>query len=246
VAAKKTSAQADARTRQKAQAAEERVHDEIVKAVMEHRLPPGAKLDEELLARLFGVSRTRLRKVIDLLGAEAIVTQRLNHGSYVNEPSVKQARDIFFARRGVEDMIVRLAAAKGSAKSFAALRAFVRRETKAYSSHARDTNHVSGDFHVILAELAGNEVLAAFARQLVVRTNLVQALYGPRHICLVHQHEEIIEALEAGDAERAAGIMADHLGAIEAACDLRDRTREPVDLAAVFSQGARKRSEASD
>jgi DNA-binding GntR family transcriptional regulator len=220
--------------RQKAHAAEEFVHDQIVQAVMEHRLPPGTKLDEDLLARLFGISRTRFRKVISILVNEAIVTHRLNHGAFISLPSTKEAKDIFVARRGIEDMIVRLAGARRPAIDFARLRAFVGHEAQAYARQARDTNHVSGDFHVILADLVGNDVLSAFARQLVVRTNLVQAIYGPPHICLVHQHEEIIEALEAGQGEQAAALMSGHLAAIEDACDLRELTNEPVDLTAVF------------
>ncbi len=95
------------RKRLKAASVEEEIYRQIVQAVMELRLPPGTKLDEDGLAAIFGVSRTRLRKVISHLANEQIVTQRLNHGAYISRPSVKEAQDIFEARRGVEELAIR-------------------------------------------------------------------------------------------------------------------------------------------
>jgi DNA-binding GntR family transcriptional regulator len=222
------------RIRQKAAAVEDQVYRQVVQAVMEHRLPPGAKLDEERLAEIFSVSRTRIRKVISLLANDQIVTHRLNHGAFVSSPSIKEARDIFQARRGIEQFVVKLCCAKRPKINLSELRAFVRQESHAYEKGNKATNRMSGDFHVLLASLTGNEVVRSIVERLAVRTNLVQAVYGPSKICLVHEHDDIVDALDAKDAEKAIELMDRHLESIERACDFTDPAKTEVDLAAIF------------
>jgi len=222
------------RMRQKAAAVEEQVYRQIVQAVMEHRLPPGAKLDEERLAEIFSVSRTRIRKIISLLANDQVVTHRLNHGAYISSPSVKEAHDIFQARRGIEQFVVRICCAKRPKIDLSGLHGFVRQESHAYDKGNKATNRLSGDFHVLLAALTGNEVVRSIVERLAVRTNLVQAVYGPAKICLVHEHDGIAAALDSKDAERAVELMDRHLESIESACDFTDRARSEVDLGAIF------------
>jgi DNA-binding transcriptional MocR family regulator len=82
--------------------AAQRIYEHIVRAVEEHRLPPGTKLGEETLADLFGVSRARVRQALHHLSLRHIVTLHPNRGAFVAEPSIKEARAVFAARRLVE------------------------------------------------------------------------------------------------------------------------------------------------
>src|SRR3981189_3540764 len=66
---------------------EQHVQREIIRAVMERRLKPGAKLDEDVLADVFNISRTRLRKVLSLLATQHIVTHKPNYGTFVAKPA---------------------------------------------------------------------------------------------------------------------------------------------------------------
>ena len=50
------------------------IYERIYVAILEHRLHPGTKLGEERLAKVFGVSRTQIRQVIERLWHESIVT----------------------------------------------------------------------------------------------------------------------------------------------------------------------------
>jgi DNA-binding GntR family transcriptional regulator len=222
------------RQRRKAAAVEESTYRQIVQAVMENRLRPGTKLDEDRLAEIFRISRTRLRKVISLLVNERIVTHQLNYGAFISRPSIKEARDVFEARHGVEEYLVRLICEKRPAVDLSRLKDFVRKEEKAYDSGGTGTNRLSGDFHIILASLTGNELLAALMSQLVTRTSLIQALYGPLRICLVHEHREIAESLAAQETSRAVALMKEHLHEVERSCDLTERADDVVDLAAIF------------
>ena len=213
---------------------EQRVERELIKAVMERRLKPGAKLEEDVLADVFGISRTRVRKVLSALATQLIVTHKPNYGTFVAKPSVAEARDVFAARRGIEELLVRILIAKKP--DFSAMRRHVLAEQRAYDSKHAGAIEISGDFHLMLADLAGNSVLSTYLHQLVTRTILIQVLYGPQHICLAHDHADILDALERGSSDDAVDRMARHFDAIQGSCDLREVGEESVDLRAIFSQ----------
>ena len=62
------------------------IHQRVLTAIVEHRLPPGTKLGEERLAKVFGVSRTQIRQVLERLSHDSIVTVLPNRGAFVSSP----------------------------------------------------------------------------------------------------------------------------------------------------------------
>ena len=214
--------------------AEQFAQRELVRAVVERRLMPGAKLDEEVLADIFNISRTRLRKVLNLLATQLIVTHKPNYGTFVAKPSASEAREVFEARHGIEGVLIRIIGAKRSKPDFALLRRLVFEEQRAYRLKKAGAIEWSGDFHLILADLAGNGLLKAYLQQLVIRTILIQVLYSPRHICLVHEHAEILAAMERGDTGAAVKTMSQHLHSIEGSCVFREMDEKTVDLRSIF------------
>ncbi len=83
--------------------------------------------------------------------------------------------------------------------------------------------HASGDFHLLLAGIAGNAILLRFMEELVARSSLVIALYGRSGAssCGHGDHASILSALEEHDGERAAALLLTHIDHIEADLDLR-------------------------
>ena len=226
------------RPKQGARDRELRARRALVQAVMDRRLKPGTKLDEDVLADHFAISRTRLRKVLSELASQMIVTHKPNYGTFIAKPTAAEALEIFEARRGIEDYLLRIIAAKSALPDFGPLRRYVAEEQRAYDLKRAGAIELSGDFHMILADLAGNSVLSGYLHQLVTRTILIQVLYGPKHFCLVHEHAEILEALERGDASSAAERLSRHFDSIQGSCDLRDIDDEVVDLRAIFQDAA--------
>src|SRR5580704_10389909 len=78
------------------------VHERIWSAIMDHSLPPETRLVEERLCEIFGLGRTRLRQVLQKLAHERVVTLMRNRGAMVSKPSVREAREVFAARRVLE------------------------------------------------------------------------------------------------------------------------------------------------
>jgi DNA-binding GntR family transcriptional regulator len=214
------------------------IYERILAAILAHRLPPGTQLVEERLAGVFGVSRTKIRQALARLAHESIVTNIPNRGAFISAPSVEEARAVFEARRLIEADLVRKLAGSATAAHVERLRAHVSLESAAHAANDRRTIiRLSGDFHQIIADLAGNVFLARAMRELETLTCLVIILYDTPNVpsCPYHEHSDITDAIEAHDAARAAALMVEHLDHVEGSLDLGQRQSGEIDLEAVFA-----------
>lgn len=213
------------------------IYDRIVQAVMEHRLPPGTKLVEDRLAELFDTSRAQVRDVLARLADEGVVTPIPNRGAFIASPSPEETREVFEARRLIEPALVRRLIARRDAAALAGLQAVVQEEQQARSSGDRPALvRLSAEFHVRLAEYAGNRMLERSMRALASLSCLAIFLYDAPHAtaCREDEHELLLAAIERRRADRAAALMLEHLSHIEGSLDLRPARDGPVDLAAVL------------
>jgi DNA-binding GntR family transcriptional regulator len=217
------------------------IYDSVYTAIVDHIIMPGTKLPEDVLARAFGVSRTRIRKVLLALAHENLnlVTLQHNRGASVTKPSVQEAREVFAARRVVETGIVADLARRITAPQLAELRRFVAHEHEAEAMRDRRAAiKLAGEFHMELAKLMRNEPLAVFLRALISRTSLILAIYeSPGHAMCSHaEHGVLIDRLAARDAEGAVRYMREHLQRLEDGLDLAGASRRPIDLQDVFAR----------
>ncbi|MES2530960.1 MAG: GntR family transcriptional regulator, partial [Pseudomonadota bacterium] len=203
------------------------IHQSIYDAIVEHRLMPGTKLSEERVAELFAVSRTQVRGALQRLAVEQLVTLIPNRGAFVTTPSAEEAHDVLSVRRTLEPaavarLIDRIAAGKAPT-AVKQLRALVKREQQAHArGDRRQAVRLSGDFHVLLAELSGSSILARLMRELTPLTCLaILTFEAPTAVaCPNDEHALLIDAIAAGDAAGAAQLMTEHLSHIENALKL--------------------------
>lgn len=191
----------------------------LTRAIVEQRLQPGTKLGEQRLAAHFGVSRTLVRQALHQLAQRRLVRLEPARGAFVATPSAREAREVFAVRRTLEQALVRELAGTLTAAQLRALRQHVRREAAAVAG--RDVpvrTQLLGDFHVLLARFSGNQVLAELLEDLLARCSLVTLMYQSARAA-AHSHEEheaIVQALAARDADRAAELVQAHLHHVEA------------------------------
>jgi DNA-binding GntR family transcriptional regulator len=214
------------------------IHQRVLTAIVEHRLPPGTKLGEERLAKVFGVSRTQIRQVLERLSHDSIITVLPNRGAFVSSPSVEEAREVFAARRLIEQDLIRQATRAAQRADIHRLRNHVSQESAARSANdKRAIIRLSGEFHQLIAEIAGNRFLAKTMRELETLTCLVIILYDAPNVpaCPYHEHSDLVDAIEARDGERAAALMVEHLGHVEASLDFQRSSGGAIDFDAVFA-----------
>lgn len=222
---------------------DEAVYRNLYAAIVENHLEPGTKLPEDTLAEAFGVSRTSIRKVLQRLAYERLVDIRLNRGATVAQPTVKEARDVFAARRIVECGVMPQVVAKATPARCDALRDIVRREHEAEArGDRREAIYLSGEFHVQLARVADNEAIADFLAGLVSRSSLVIATYGAPMAgsCRHSEHHDVLDLIASGDVEGARAWMERHLKDVERTVVLLEEDAPALDLRKVLDDVARR------
>lgn len=190
----------------------------ITRAIVEHKLQPGTKLAEQKLADHFGVSRTLVRQALFQLSQNRLVKMEPARGAFVAAPTVEEARQVFQVRRMLEGEMTREFVRGVTPAKIRALKEHIAQEQSAGDRHdAAGHNELLGDFHVRMAELTGNEVLAQILRDLVSRSSLISLMYQ-REGAASHsqeEHVEIVKALAARDEKRAVKLMQEHLQHVE-------------------------------
>lgn len=190
----------------------------IATAIHEHRLLPGIKLGEDRLATIFNASRARVREVLARLARDQMVELFPQRGAFVTKPSIDQALDVFEARRLIEPGVVRRLIGCMDSNRTRRLQHHLKQEHAAHERNdKRATVRLSGEFHVLLADLAGNSALLRSMRELSTLTCLTISLYDAAvsTCCRVDEHDAIVEAIISGNEARAVQLMLDHLDHIQ-------------------------------
>ena len=219
--------------------ATDQIVDSITTAIVERRLMPGTKLPEQQIADVFSVSRTLVRQALNQLSRDRLVTLEPSRGAFVATPSEEEARQVFEVRRLVETGMIRQLAASITDAQLAQLRQHLQEERAAVGrSDVTGRTRLLADFHVVLARMLGNQVLAELIFDLLSRSQLISLMYQSAHSAEHSQaeHAQIVDALERRDARGAVRLMELHLASVER--NLRLGPQVP-DLAAVLKPGER-------
>ncbi|MDO9597468.1 MAG: GntR family transcriptional regulator [Azoarcus sp.] len=222
---------------------DEAIYRNLFAAIVENHLEPGTKLPEDTLAEAFAVSRTSIRKVLQRLAYERLVDIRLNRGATVAQPTVKEARDVFAARRIVECGVVAQVVAKATPARLDELRAIVRREHEAEArGDRREAIYLSGEFHVALSRLSENEAISEILAGLVSRSSLVIATFGSPMAgsCRHSEHDDVLDLIAAGDVEATRAWMERHLREVERSVVLVEEAPSAPDLRRILDEVAER------
>lgn len=216
----------------------QRIVESITSAIVERRLMPGTKLAEQKIADIFEVSRTIVRQALNQLSRDHLVVLEQARGAFVAMPSVEEARQVFQVRGMLETALVRQLCARITDAQIAQLREHLRAERDAVKrTDVSGRTHLLADFHVVLARMLGNEVLARVLADLLSRSSLISLMYQSSHSAEHSQdeHVQIVDALERRDARAAVRLMEQHIASVESNLHLDPRT---PDLASVLRNPA--------
>lgn len=192
--------------------------ESLTRAIVEHRLQPGSKLAEQKLADHFGVSRTLVRQALFQLAQNRLIRLEPARGAFVAAPAADEAKQVFAVRRMLETEMTRAFVREVTPAKIRALREHVAQEKTAVENEdVAGRTELLGDFHVRMAELMGNEVLAQMLGELISRCALITLMYQTATAAehSADEHAEIVKALAAKDEARAVRLMNEHLLHVE-------------------------------
>jgi len=210
-------------------------------AILEHRLTAGTKLSEDEVGEIYGVSRTVVRTALQALAHSGLVRIERNRGAFVSRPTPREAHEVFEARMLIEPRVARMAAESATPDDLQGLQAHIDSEHGALQ--AGDLGRalsLSGNFHIAIAEIADQIVLATMMRSLISRSSLIIALYWKRRdtACESHSHHALLSAFENQDAAAAEAIMKSHIIDLHSGLDLKSREDAVASLAEVLGAAA--------
>ena len=213
------------------------IAESLKRAIVEHKLLPGTKLGEQKLADHFGVSRTLVRQALFQLSQNRLVTLEPARGAFVSTPSVEEAKQVFAVRLMLETAMTRTFVQQVTPAQIKALKQHITAEKKAMDRNdVGQRTELLGDFHVVMAELMGNGVLAQMLGDLISRCALITLMYQST-TAAEHSHEEheaIVLALANKDEETAVRLMQEHLLHVEQGLTF-DRDMPTSDLSMALS-----------
>jgi len=194
------------------------VYESVKARVMDHAIAPGARVTIDVLARELDVSPTPVREALARLEADGLVRKRPLAG-YTCTPLLTRTEfeELFEMRLLLEPAAAARTAARSPRPEVTRLRVAATLPDAApdgghgYASFAAFTA-ADARFHDLLAELSGNRMLRdAFARLHahlhLHRLNFPTAHYGVSS----DEHHLVVDAVGAGDPDRAATAMRAHL-----------------------------------
>lgn len=196
----------------------DRIYATLATAISEGALRPGTKILEDAIADHFGVSRTVVRGALGILQRDHLLERKRNRGTFVAEPSIAEARELFEARRALEGTILELVITRARPEDLDALELLTEEELHIHSGvDERAKALLSGQFHIKLAQISRNDVLTEMLTKLVSRISLVMALYEDEHHddCGADYHKAILTALRDANLKAAKDLMNEHLADIE-------------------------------
>lgn len=191
----------------------EQVKDRILQWILEGELAPGSRIIETRVAKELGVSQAPVREALRDLTTLGLVEMKPYRGASVRQPSKADLVEAMEVRGELEALAARSAAKRIDEPCLAELRRLIaemRELAEAEDHHAHALKNT--EFHETVLRASGNKTLLRTWSMLepYARTYVTAMVPGLDLMWLGDRHQDILEALEAGDPDRAAETMRHH------------------------------------
>lgn len=192
-------------------------YDVLRKAILEMNIyqpETDLRLDERTLAEKLAISRTPIREALARLAQDGLVEIIPRKGVFVHRKSLDEILEMIVIWAALESMAARLATENASGDDLRALRKFAMKNSmNAMSADIEEYSDANIKFHQNILDLSGCKALGKmadglFAHMLAVRRRAMGE--GDRVTKSVGDHMEIIDALEARDADLASRLVRQH------------------------------------
>ncbi|WNW13216.1 GntR family transcriptional regulator [Pseudomonas sp. DTU_2021_1001937_2_SI_NGA_ILE_001] len=194
--------------------------DALRQRILNMDLAPGQALDELQLGLEFGLSRPPVRELLRQLAIEGYVELAANRAPQVAPMAHESLCGFFRAAPLIYSATTQLAASHASTAEIAGLRTIQERFRRAIAEHDVDGRVLHNDaFHLEIGRMAHNDYLLPSLRRLLIdHARLGRTFYRhpstpdmQRDLQLAcEQHDQMIEAIEQRDPQRAAEVVREH------------------------------------
>lgn len=191
--------------------------DVLRELVLTGRIPPGSRVNEVELAQRLGISRGPLREAIRHLASERLLTLVPNRGAFVPDADADDVRALFELRSALECAAAELAASRRTDADLVRLREVCAESRCNYKAGQPFPYRLDLAFHQALLDAARSPHIAEQVRLVQQRVVLLRSVLEddpPHQQASMDDHDELVKAVEDGDAAGAAAVMRRHLSRV--------------------------------
>jgi DNA-binding GntR family transcriptional regulator len=193
----------------------QKAYNLIKEKIITLQLKPGAPIDEDALCAETGLTPTAVREALKWLAHDHLVDITPRHGIRVAEANPAELRELFEMRLPLETLCARMAAERATADDIVVMDALVREYERVKGAGNVDTLlDLDHRFHSALADAAHNRYMRETLERFFGLSERLWYLASPQIdwvLRALDRHAELVQAIKARDAERAAGLMHQHV-----------------------------------
>lgn len=192
-----------------------RVFQKLREDILSGKYKEHEELKEVAIGEELGVSRTPVREAFRQLELEGLIQIVPNKGAYVTGITAKDVRDIYMIRSLLEGLCARLATEKITKEQLEEMEENIYlAKFHASKGHMDQMAELDNRFHDILYEACDSKMLEHTLRdyhQYVLRVRQKTLSTNTRGLASNNEHRQIMEAIKAGDADRAEKLANEHM-----------------------------------
>ncbi len=197
----------------------DQTYDIIKNMIILREIEPGKKINEEHIAKEIQVSRTPIREALCRLENEGIVTIIPRRGAFVSDLTENNVREILLIREVLEGLVVRLAVENMDAKTLQKLSKAIAKVSSIPEEDRDLINYTRSevDFHSILLSASNNQMLKNMMEMVNAHLQIIRlrtVVIPERAQKTVKEHQQILKAIEKGDADSAEDLMRKHVRSV--------------------------------
>lgn len=186
------------------------IYKRLKSMILANEFEAGAKLKQEHIAAMFGVSRMPLHRAFQMLENEMLVESVPRRGYYVTKVDAKQLIDAFECREALEGIAARRAAQNITKEQLKYLKSLFKKFIGASEIDVAEYLESDQEFHNLIMKISGNQIIN---RLELLGNNTIRTFRGgllrpPQET--LGEHLAVIDALEKGDGELAEKLIREH------------------------------------
>ncbi|MET9627054.1 GntR family transcriptional regulator [Lentzea sp. NPDC006480] len=191
--------------------------DVLREQVLTGEIPPGSRVNEVEVAQKLGISRGPLREAIRHLASEGLLQLVPHRGAFVPDTDSDEVKALFELRTALECAAAELAASRRTDVDLVRLHEVCAESRRDYKAGRQFPYRLDLAFHQTLIDAARSPRIAEQVRLVQQRVVLLRSTLAddPGHThASMDDHDELVKAIEDGDAARASTVMRRHLSRV--------------------------------
>jgi len=193
-------------------------YEQILEMILNGGARPGELVNERRLAESLSMSRTPVRDALLMLEGEGLLLRQGSRGLQVRQMRIEDYMDALQVRLLLEPTVAGMAAGNVPAATVQALRAQIAALRALPPDQPTDralARDIDEGIHGAISAAVENRQLSAIIRTMRRQTQIFDLRSMPERLAdTCAEHLALLDAVEAGDPERAAAAMAAHLARV--------------------------------